>query len=82
MFGLLKNTIDSPELLAQLPFVVNRINRNSNVFYLTCPRTNLYKNSPIYRMCHTYNLCPASIDIDLTNYKQFKKLIDEKLRAH
>ena len=83
MFRLLKNAIDSPELLAQLPFVVNRINsRNSNVFYLTCPRTNLYKNSPIYKMCHTYNLYAASIDIDLTNYKQFKKLIDEKLRAH
>ena len=33
-------------------------------------------------MCHTYNLYAASIDIDLTNYKQFKKLINEKLRAH
>lgn len=81
MFKLLRGEIDSPDILGQLPFAINRINsRHSNTFYLAFPRTNLYKNSPVYRMCSLFNLYASDIDIDLINLKKFKQIIDVKLR--
>lgn len=81
MFKLLKGEIDSPDILGQLPFAINRINsRNANSFYLAFPRTNLYKNSPIFKMCSIFNRYASDIDIDIINLEKFKKLIDTKLR--
>lgn len=81
MFKLLRGSVDSPDILSQLPFAIHRINsRNTKIFYLTYPRINLYKNSPIYRMCNVFNLYACDIDIDIICLKQFKKLIDSKLR--
>lgn len=81
MFKLLKGNIDSPDILSQLPFAIHRINsRNSKIFYLAYPRVNLYKNSPIYRMCNVFNLYACDIDIDVICYNQFKQLILSKLK--
>lgn len=80
MFRILKGSVDCPEILAQLPFAINRLNsRKRNVFYLTCPRTNLYKNSPVYKMCQVFNLYAFDIDIDTINIKTFKRIIDGRL---
>lgn len=80
LFKLIKNCINSPDILAQLPFSINqRNNRNKNVFYLNFPRTNLYKNSPLYRMCSLFNKYANEIDIDTTSLRQFISVIDNKI---
>ena len=81
MFKLLKGEIDGPDILGQLPFAINRFNsRHPNTFYLAFPRTNLYKSSPVFKMCSLFNLYASDIDIDTINLKKFKQIIDEKLR--
>jgi len=83
LFKLLKNEVDCPELLEQLPFAINRMNsRNSNIFYLAYPRTNLYKNSPIYKLCYYFNFYASDIDIDSTSLNRFKKIILNKLKSN
>lgn len=83
MFKLLKGELDSPDILGQLPFAINRINsRNPNTFYLAFPRTNLFRNSPIFRMCSLFNKYASDVDIDLINLSKFKQKIDSKLRLN
>lgn len=81
IFKILKDQIYCSEILAQLPFAVHRIaSRNRSTFYLSYPRTNVYKGSPIYNMCSLFNIYASDIDLDTTNLRTFKKLIDRKLR--
>lgn len=86
LFKLLKDMIICPEIVTQLPFAVNRVEdvntRHRNVFYLNCPRTNLYKNSPLYRMCELYNRVAWDIDLTTISIKSFKEIIYNRLTSN
>ena len=82
LYRVLKNSIDSPDILASLPFAVRRMNaRNKLTFYLEFPRTNLYKNSPIYRMCDLYNEYANDIDVTVVGYVEFREFVTGALKA-
>lgn len=66
LFNLLHNRIDSMSLLSEVNFTVPRLSaRSSTTFYCSKSNTNILLNSPMYRMCATYNsLSDASVDIN------------------
>ena len=80
IYKVLNQTVDDPNMLGQLPFSVNRLNsRHKTTFYLDFPRTNLYRNSPLYRMCDLFNRFVSDIDVQSLTVKRFKYIIDQKL---
>lgn len=69
---LLTNKIDCSEILKQLIFYIPRNEtRFQHTFYLTTPRTNVLKFSPLYFMCQNCNEFP-NIDIFNSNYNTLK----------
>ena len=61
---LVNNIITCPSLLTHLNFAVPReSSRQGHTFYLTTPRTNILKFSPLYSMCDTYNKKCSRLDI-------------------
>ena len=82
LYKVLSNKINSNEILSKLPFSIKRSNtRQKNRFYLEFPRINVYKNSPIYRLCNLFNTYVNDVDIDTVTLKQFVRIVDEKLYA-
>lgn len=85
LYKILRESIVCPDILLQLPFAIDRIDnvktRHNKIFYLNCPRTNLYKNSPIYRMCALYNKLASDIDLVTVGVGEFKKIIDSRLNS-
>lgn len=80
LFKILKNKIDCPDILSQLPFVVtNGARRQRSTFYLQFPRINAYKNSPVYRMCSYFNLYVSDLDLDSIKINRFIDIINQKL---
>lgn len=56
LYNVLKDNMDSNNFKSSLPCAVNRVNvKNKETFYLDFTRTNIFKNSPIYRMCDLLN---------------------------
>lgn len=82
IFKLINHNVDCPEILALLPFYVKRINsRNNDTFYLDFPRLNLYKNSPIYRMCDLFNRFMSDVNVSTLSLKNYIKILDSKLKT-
>jgi hypothetical protein len=53
---LIKYKIDCPDLLSQISLhVTNKGTRQSRTFYISIPRTNVLKFSPLHQMCTYYN---------------------------
>jgi hypothetical protein len=53
---LIKYKIDCPDLLSQISLhVPNKGTRQSRTFYISTPRTNVLKFSPLHQMCTYYN---------------------------
>ena len=66
LYKLCNNCIDCPELLVKLNFLVPRVStRNTDLFYLNTPNTNLFKKSPLYQTCSHYNTVHNQANIDL-----------------
>lgn len=64
LWNLLNNFIDCPQILYTLSFLTPRLScRSHDFFYIAPPRTNIRMNSPIIRMCTTYNSVHHSVDI-------------------
>ena len=56
--------VDCTDLLGKIFILVPRMSSRSNqCFYLPTPRLNIEKHSPVYEMCHQYNLDPYVFDI-------------------
>jgi hypothetical protein len=52
---LIKYKIDCPDLLSQISLhVTNKGTRQSRTFYISIPRTNVLKFSPLHQMCTYY----------------------------
>jgi hypothetical protein len=52
----IKYKIDCPHLLSQISLhVLNKGTRQSRTFYISIPRTNVLKFSPLHQMCTCYN---------------------------
>lgn len=82
IYKILTNRINCPEILSMLPFFINVGNTRQRIaFKLEFPRTNTYKNSPIYRMCNFFNIYASDLDLALVNLKDFTKVIEERLYA-
>lgn len=82
MYKILTNKINSPEILSMLPFFVNTGNtRQRKTFNLDFPRTSTFKNSPIYKMCNSFNIHVSDLDIDLINLNEFTKIVNDRLYA-
>lgn len=83
LYKILKESIICPDILLQLPFAIKRADnvdtRHKKTFYLDCPRTNLYKNSPLYRMCMLYNELVCDVDFTSVGIDEFKKIVDSRL---
>lgn len=69
--------IDCKNFLSLLPFrITNVINtRSRDLFYLHTSRTNLYKNSPVYRVCDLANNYLKNLDIFTLNPKNVNKVL-------
>ena len=66
LYKLCNNCIDCPELLVKLNFLVRQVStRNTDLFYLNTPNTNLFKKSPLYQTCSHYNTVHNQANIDL-----------------
>lgn len=64
LFKIMNNNISDPNLLLKLQFNTPRVaSRAVNTFYLTTPRTNILKFSPLYRMCSICNHVSYQLDI-------------------
>lgn len=64
LFKLINGLIDSPEILQLLDIQVPRLSaRNPQTFYLSRPRTNIDKFSPLRRACNLYNSVQDQFDI-------------------
>lgn len=74
---------NSPDIHAQHPFSIIQCNtRQKKTFtYIKFPRINIYKNSPIYRMCYYFNIYASDLDLDNISVSKFHDLIDQKLFA-
>lgn len=80
LYKILSNRISDPGIIGLLPFSIGVGNtRNKKTFYLNVPRTNLYKDSPLYKMCTFFNVYASDIDIDTTSLRQYKAYIHHKL---
>lgn len=80
LYKLLTNRVDNAEILSQLPFSINFGNtRHNKTFYLEFPRTNLYKNSPVYRMCRSFNEYAGNLDLDTISLRQYVQILEYKL---
>lgn len=80
LYKLVHGIIDSPELLMQLPFrtpLYNRSTRNSELFLLPSPRTNILIKSPVYIMCSYYNSSSVDIFSYFSDVKLFLGAIKE-----
>ena len=65
LYKILNNLIDCPDLLCKFNFNVPRLtSRQTFVFYLSTPRTNIIKLSPVFSMCDKYNRCCLELECD------------------
>lgn len=83
IFKLIKGLIDNKDFLAQLPFRISRViaTRNLDLFYLNVPRTNLYKNSPLFKMCSLINSHASSTDPFCTSLTSLKIKVHQCLEG-
>ena len=73
MYKMLSNQIINPNFLERLPFRVGSVNtRNGDLFYINQIRTNMYKNSPLIRLCLDFNKYCRMIDIFNISLNKFK----------
>ena len=64
LFKLARNQLHCNFLREKLNFNIPRLtSRQGHTFYLPTPRTNVFKFSPIYSMCNSYNSLCGHIDI-------------------
>ena len=76
LLKLIVNKIDNKEFLGLLPFRIGRANtRSEDLFYICTPRTNLYKNSPLIRLCYCINKYCGTIDIFNVTFERFRQQI-------
>lgn len=76
LYKIVNNIITDSKLLENLDFNVPTINlRNSITFRFKCPRTNYQSNSPLVRICNTFNKIRADIDIFGMTIKEFHKIL-------
>ena len=76
LFKILNNLIDSPFLLSNIYFNVQRRNlREHPLFFVQFSRTNLGKNAPLNRIVHLYNSRYANVDLFGTSLNHFKNII-------
>ena len=72
---LINNKIDSPQLLEQLNFHIPRVKaRRCCTFYLTAPRSNILKFSPLFFMCENCNNLQDRLDIFNYSYRSLKNV--------
>jgi len=75
LFKLINGSIDSPEILQLLDIQVPRSSaRNPQTFYLTRPRTNINKFSPLRRACNLYNTVQNQCDVFSCSLAVMKKV--------
>mgnify|MGYP000512335400 FL=1 len=75
LYKILNNLIDCTRILDRLDFVVPRLNsRHGCTFYLTTPRTNVLKFSPVFSMCSKYNDSP-NLDFFSQSLKTVQRLL-------
>lgn len=80
LFNLIHNIVNCTSILASLNFIVPRQNtRQSSVFYLPTPRTNILRFSPLYVMCDNHNKLTNEFDIFHCNVASIKKLAPTNL---
>jgi len=73
LYKLLHGRIDCGQIVDKLTFHSPRdASRHKQCFYLSTPRTNILKNSPLYRMCDNYNRCCGEIDVFTCSLKSIK----------
>lgn len=71
---IIKNDIQCPDLLHKLNFNVPRLaSRCTDLFYLSTPRTNILKNSPLYNACYAYNNISQHVDIFQCSVRDIKR---------
>lgn len=74
LFKIVNNQLDCSDILNQINFHIPRLEaRNTLMFYLPTPRTNLLKFSPLYLMCENYNSLQNSLDIFNCKISTIKK---------
>ena len=72
---LINNKIDCPQLLEQLNFHIPRVEaRRCCTFYLTAPRSNMLKFSPLFFMCENCNNLQDRLDIFNCSYRSLKNV--------
>lgn len=73
LFKILNSIIDCPQLLSSIYFNVPAFRtRNSSIFYLKTPRTNLLKFSPMHSAISNFNTLGNNIDIFSSTISQVK----------
>lgn len=74
LYNLIHNKIDCQEFLNRLQFFVPSLNtRIVQTFYLSTPRSNRLKFSPLFSMCHNYNKNCVKFDIFNCTVNAIKK---------
>lgn len=72
---LINNNIDDSTLLGYLNFLTPRLSsRNTGIFYLPTPRTNVFLNSPVYKLCQTCNKFSDQLDLVNMSIKSIRSL--------
>lgn len=73
---LINFKFDSPQILEMIKFHTPTFQtRSYNLFYLSTPRTNLLKHSPLHVMCSNFNSLPRDIDIFNCKINDLKQAI-------
>lgn len=76
LFKLVRGQLDCKYLRDKLNFNMPRpASRQGHTFYLSTPRTNILKFSPIYSMCSSYNSICSHIDIYSCSLNDLKSRI-------
>lgn len=78
LHGLLNGSIDCPDLIGALDFLVPRLgSRLSATFYCPAARTNIMLKSPVYRMSSIFNNIARCCDINTCTIKQLSVALKE-----
>ena len=76
LYKILNNVIDCTELCSYVKLHIPTIHtRSNNSFYLSMPRKNLLKSSPLHIMCSNYAYIQDDVDIFCTTVNKIKQSV-------
>lgn len=81
LYKLLHADVDDSDFLSLISLnVPSHSTRSLNTFYISgTPHTNIHLNSPLYKICNSYNTIQTNCDIFDVKYKTLRRLLNETM---